>query len=156
MWKRRTEKAKELKVAIPDPCILSSAVDAITSKAIKGDPKRTFRIESAREEIGVDVATTTEAANKLALLVEGELEECVNSTWPTTPGVKSIKGTGKEGKGKDGKGKDVSKESCYYFNEAEDGCNRGQRCSRHHRKLNHEEKKCYVCESSKDMVGQRD
>jgi hypothetical protein len=151
LWKKRIERAKELKVAIPDPSNLLKALDAITSKAINGDSKRTFRIESAREEIGVDTITTTAAVNKLVLLVEGELEECANSSWTTVSEVRSIKG-----KGKDGKGKEARKEPCYYFNEAEDGCNRGQHCTRYHRKLNQDEKKCYVCGSSKHMAGECD
>ena len=79
------------------------------------------------------------AVNKLVLLVEGELEECTNSLRPTVPEAKSTKGTGK-----DRKGKAARKEPCYFFNETEDGCNRGQHCLKYHRKLIPEEKKCYV------------
>ena len=45
LWKRRIERAKELKVAIPDPSILLKALDAITSEEIKGD-----RIELKAQE----------------------------------------------------------------------------------------------------------
>ena len=92
-----------------------------------------------------------EAVNKLVSLVEGELEECTNSLKPTVPEVKSTKGTGK-----DGKGTEARKEPCYFFNETEDGSNRGQHCSRYHRKLNPEEKKCYVCGSTKHLVDKCD
>ena len=135
MWKRRIERAKELKVAIPDPCILSSALHAITFKAISKGTRRTFRINTAREALGVDVGTTEEAVSKITLLPEGELEESVSATWTTVgPKIKSMKGNpkgdkGKDGKGtkgdkgkggKDGKGKDKSKGPCYYFAETED------------------------------------
>ena len=82
-----------------------------------------------------------EAVNKLALLVEGELEECTNSSWLTVPEVKSTKSIGK-----DRKGKEARKEPCYFFNETEDGCNRGQHCSRYHRKLTQETKKAISVE----------
>ena len=125
------------------------ALDTITATVIKEDPRRTFRIESAREEIGIDTITTIEAVNKIALLIEGELEESTTSLKPTVPEVKSTKGKGKDGKGKEGKGKESWKEPCYFFNEAEDGCNKGQQCTRYHRKLNPDEKKCQACGSTK-------
>ena len=100
LWKRRIERAKELQVSIPDPSILLKAFDTITAKVIGDDPKRALRIESASVEIGIDTITTMEAVNKLALLVEGELEECTNSSWSTVPEVKSTKGTGKYGRRK--------------------------------------------------------
>ena len=65
--------------------------------------------------------------------------------------MKSTKGTGK-----DGKGKEARKEPCYFFNETEDGCNRGQHCSRYRRKVNPEEKKCHVCGSTKHLVDKCD
>ena len=102
MWKRRIERAKGLKISIPDPSILLKALDTITATVIKEDPRRAFRIESAREEIGIDTITTIEAVNKIALLIEGELEESTTSLKPTIPEVKSTKGKGKDGKGKEG------------------------------------------------------
>jgi hypothetical protein len=171
LWKRRIECAKELQVTIPDPCILLAALDAITSKAIQSDQRKVFRLNTAREAIGVDVSTTEEAVNKLTLLLGGELEESVASTWSTiTPKVKSIKGNpkgdkgkgGKDGKGetgksgKEGKGKDKSKDPCYFFTETEDGCNKGQLRTRYHRLLKPEEKRCYVCGSTKHMAGECD
>ena len=70
LWKRRIERANELKISIPDPSILLKALDKITATVIKEDPRRSFRIESAREEIGIDTTTTIEAVNKIALLIE--------------------------------------------------------------------------------------
>ena len=101
LWKRRIESAKELNISVPDPSILLKALNTITAKVIGEDPRRAFRIESAREEIGIDTITTIEAVNKLALLVEWELEESTTSLKPTVPEVKSTKGKGKKGKGKD-------------------------------------------------------
>ena len=65
--------------------------------------------------------------------------------------MKSTKGIGKHGKGREAR-----KEPCYFFNETEDGCNRGQHCSRYHRRLNPEEKKCHVCGSTKHLADKRD
>ena len=62
-WKRKIERAKELKISIPDPSVLLKAFDTITAKVIGDDPRRAFRIESARDEIGVDTVTTIEAVN---------------------------------------------------------------------------------------------
>ena len=94
---------------------------------------RSFRIESARESIKVDVVASFEAVEKLTLLLESELEEMMSTSWSTVgPMVKSMKGTpkggkgGKDGKnndskgkkGKDGKGKEKGKgEPCYFFTE---------------------------------------
>ena len=47
--KRSIERAKELKVTIPDPCILLCALDAITGKAIQGDARKVFRLEKQSE-----------------------------------------------------------------------------------------------------------
>ena len=40
MWKRRIERARELKLTIPDPCILLSALDAVSFNAIKEGHKK--------------------------------------------------------------------------------------------------------------------
>jgi hypothetical protein len=148
MWKRRIERARELEVTIPDPSILLSALDAVTEKSMKKDPRRLFRVESTRQSIKVDVVTTLEAVEQLSIVLEGELEQCVSTQWTKdAPKVNSINGNpkgkgktgkdgkGKDGKGKDGKGKDKGKEPCYYFTETEEGCNKGQHCQRHHRML---------------------
>ena len=83
MRKGRIERAKELKASIPDPCILLSALDTITYNAVSKDPRRMFRVNAAREAIAVDTSTTEEAVNQIALLIEGELEDCVTATWTT-------------------------------------------------------------------------
>ena len=44
------------------------------------------------------------------------------------------------------------KEPCHFFTETEDGCNKGQHCTRSHRILKLEEKRCYVCGSTKHMA----
>ena len=60
LWKRRIERAKELHLMIPDPAVLLSSLDTITDKVIGKDARRKFRIESARENIKVDVVTSKE------------------------------------------------------------------------------------------------
>ena len=70
--------------------------------------------------------TSKEAVEKLSLILEGELEQSVSSTWTTiTPKVKTVlsdpKGKGKDGKGKDGKGKD---------GKGNDGTGKGKRWQR--------------------------
>ena len=52
-------------MTIPDPSILLSALDAITEKSMEKDQRRLFRVESARQDIKVDVVTTLEAVEKL-------------------------------------------------------------------------------------------
>ena len=51
MWKRRIERAKELKLVIPDPSVLLAALDSMTEKIVKKDPRKSFRVESLREHI---------------------------------------------------------------------------------------------------------
>ena len=106
-WKRKFERAQELKLVIPDPSVLLSRLDMTTDKVIKRDQRRCFRIDCAREAIKVDVVTSFEAVEKLALLLESELEEMVSTSWSTVgPKVKSMKGTPKGKNGKDGKNND--------------------------------------------------
>ena len=147
LWKRRIERAKELDLSIPDPCILLSALDTITFNAVKKDPRRLLRLNSARESIGADVTTTEEVVNSMTTLLEAELEESVAASWSTiTAKIKSVKGTpkghkgkggtkgngkGDEGNGKGEKGKRELKETCWFFTESEDGCNKGQHCARY-------------------------
>ena len=51
-------------------------------------------MESAREAIKVDKITKFEAVEKLALLLESELEEMVSTSWSTVgPKVKSTEWT---------------------------------------------------------------
>ena len=60
-WKRKSERAMELKVIIPDPSIMLSALDIMAEKVLKKDPRRSFRMENIRDEINVDFIPTYEA-----------------------------------------------------------------------------------------------
>ena len=42
MWKRRIERAKELKASIPDPGILLNTLDTFTYNAVHKDHRRAF------------------------------------------------------------------------------------------------------------------
>ena len=112
MWKRRIERAKELKASIPDPCILLNALDTITYNAVHKDPRRAFRVKAAREALAVDTITTEEAVSQIALLIEGEIEDSITGTWTQVgPKIKSMKGNPKGDKGKDGKGKETKEKA---------------------------------------------
>jgi hypothetical protein len=52
-----------------------SALDAVTEKALKKDQRRTFRLESIRDEIKVDLLPTYKAVEQLTTFIEAELEE---------------------------------------------------------------------------------
>ena len=47
--KRKIERARELKLIVPDPFVLLSGLDTMTEKVVKRDQKRSFRSEGARE-----------------------------------------------------------------------------------------------------------
>jgi hypothetical protein len=64
MWKRRIERARELKLTIPDPCVLLGALGNITFNAVKKDAIKMFRINSAREAIGADITPTNEVVDQ--------------------------------------------------------------------------------------------
>jgi hypothetical protein len=70
---------------------------------MKKDHRRQFRVESARSNIKVDIVTTLEAVEQLALILEGELEQSVSTKWTQeNPKINSINGTPKgKGKGRD-------------------------------------------------------
>ena len=175
-WKRRIERAKELKVVIPDPSVMLSALDSMTEKVVKKDSRRAFRLESMREQLKVDLLPTYENVESLTTLIEAELEDNLNLNPTGTPKVKTLntnderKGKGKDGtKGKKGedpkgsKGKDESKdkgkkgksEPCRYFS-LEEGCRFGQQCKAYHRLLKPEEGKCYICGSTKHQAQECD
>ena len=40
---------------IPDPTVLIAALDQITEKALQKDTRRKFRIDSARQELKVEI-----------------------------------------------------------------------------------------------------
>ena len=72
----------------------------MTEKVTKQDQRRSVRVERAREAIKVGVVTIYEVVERLALLLESELEELVSTSWSTVgPKVKLVKGTPKGGKG---------------------------------------------------------
>ena len=95
-WKRRIERAKELKLIIPDPSIMLTALDTIAEKVLKKDQRRTFRMENIRDEIKVDILPTYEAVEQLTKVIEAELEEAVNVTTTTNspPKVKTMQAKG--------------------------------------------------------------
>ena len=171
-WKRRLERARELKLVIPDPAILLAAIDGMTEKVIKKDQRKVFRMETLREKNKVDIIPTYKAVEDLTTFIEAELEESLNTTSAcASPKVKSIftdkpggkgkgsdeqKGSkgeykgfkGKGGDAKGGKGKKGKGEPCAYFL-SEEGCRFGQTCKGYHRTLKPEEGKCYTCGSVK-------
>jgi len=173
-WKRRIERARELKLVIPDPSVLLAALDSMTEKIVKKDPRKSFRVESLREQIKVDILPTYKAVESLTTFIEAELEEAVTTTM--NPKVKSInpkddrkgkgsddhkgsgKGDSKGSKGKDdakGKGKKGKTEPCKYF-ASEEGCRFGQTCKSYHRTLKPDEGKCYICGSTKHQAHECD
>ena len=80
LWKRKIERAKELEAIIPDPTVRLAALDQITEKALIKDTRRKFRINSARETLKVDVQTTYESVEKIATIIEGELDDMVTQS----------------------------------------------------------------------------
>ena len=71
-----------------------------SEKVIKRNQRRSFSVKSARAAIRVDVVTSYEAAERLAILLESELGELASTSWSTAaPKVKAVKGTPKGGKG---------------------------------------------------------
>ena len=70
---------------------------------------------------------------------------------------------GKDGKNNDGKGKSEKDgkgrgkvEPCYFLTETDEGCNKGQQRTRYHRMLKPDEKKCYVCGSTRRVANECD
>jgi hypothetical protein len=180
-WQRRLQRAKELKLNIPDASILLASVDKITEKAIKKDPRKMFRLETIREQLKVDIIPTESTVEDLSKFVQAELEEAISAQLD--PKVKSISATdpkekakdetgwtrkgnskGKNQRGKDdqkgkddakGKGKKGKSEPCKWFS-LEEGCKFGQQCRAYHRLLKPEERKCYICGSEKHQASECD
>ena len=50
-------------------------MDIIIDKLMKKNPRRTFRIENARDQIKVDLFPSFDSVDKLSTLLESELEE---------------------------------------------------------------------------------
>ena len=115
-------RAKELKLSTPDASILLSSVDRITEKSIKKDTRKSFRLETLREQLKVDIIPTKESVENLSKFIQAELEDAINTQLDpkikalNIPDQKGAKGKDEAGrtvkgspKGKTGKGKDDAK-----------------------------------------------
>ena len=58
-------------------------MDVIAEKVMKKDTRRICRMENARDQIKVDLTPSFDAAEKLSVLLESELEEAVATSWTT-------------------------------------------------------------------------
>ena len=71
-WKRKIERARELKLVVPDPSVLLAALDTLTltEKVLRKDQRKNFRIESVREQIKVDILPTFKAVEDVTTFIE--------------------------------------------------------------------------------------
>jgi hypothetical protein len=73
--KRRIERAKELKLVIPDPSIMLAALDVFSEKVLKNIIEEVFEWKNIRGEIKVAIVPTYEAVEKLTKVIEAELKK---------------------------------------------------------------------------------
>ena len=77
---RRKERAKELKLVLPDPSILLKAVMKVVAKPITSSPEVAFRVQSARYQLGVDVMPTEERVMMMHKILQAELQQVALTT----------------------------------------------------------------------------
>ena len=105
-WKRYLRRAQELKIATPDATLLVGALEKYVGVIVKASPQTSFRLNSARAGLRVDVAPVVDSVLQFADVVLAEAEAGFHSTAQGTAAkvTDKPKDFGKGGgKGKEGR-----------------------------------------------------
>ena len=164
-WKRALKRADELKVVTPDPTLLIGALDKMSSLVMKSSAQATFRLNTTRAALMVDVSPTlggvmTYADSVLAeaegmhyggMQLSGSTVKVKAMDGPATEKSQNSAGTERKGEGKGKTGEKGSKDrpACKFFG-TEDGCKKGADCTYAHDWNSIDSKgRCWTCSSTK-------
>jgi hypothetical protein len=158
-WRRKTLRAKELKLYLPDPSIQYKALLVAVEKIRSEDLQ--LKIRLMKFEMKLETSANFASVEKFSQFLEAELQtlsysngvtekpEKTAGTTPTTKALHERKGgekgekTGEKGSRKQGSGSSW-KEPCRFWGE-ERGCMWGKQCNGYHSRPSPEQ--CTVCGS---------
>ena len=127
LWKRQWLRTKELGASLPDPTLLTNALDGTMKKMLQSDEQAAFRVNTYRMQHSVDVRPTQEGVQHFyeVLLAEAEMlvgAVAVDKKSEGDPAVKAIQGptTPQRQEG-------ASTPVCEWWG-SEGGCRRGKAC----------------------------
>ena len=155
-WKRYLRRAQELKIATPDATLLVGALEKYVGVIVKASPQTSFRLNSARAGLRIDVAPVVDSVLQFADVVLAEAEAGFHSTAQGTAAkVKAMvagnggspdKTSGKGGgKSKDGGGKDAATAPVCRFFLTDGGCKKGADCTYKHEFDGDKRGRCWNC-----------
>ena len=143
-WKRYLRRAQKLKIATPDATLLVGALEKYVGVIVKASPQTSFRLNSARAGLRIDVAPVVDSVLQFADVVLAEAEAGFHSTAQGT--AAKVKDFGKGGgKGKDGGGKDAATAPTCRFFLTDSGCKKGAGCTYRHEFDRDKRGRCWNC-----------
>ena len=158
-WRRYIERAESMRVSIPDPSILLSAVELIVKRVMESFPEVKFRAALMKNELQLQANPTLEGILRYHTHVLAELQMVAPAQVASSATtLKAIEGAG-AGTGESSsptrsptrKGADFNggKVPCKYFL-SKSGCSRGANCKYSHVFDSKEDKKtrCWECGST--------
>jgi hypothetical protein len=165
----------ELGISIPDPMVLSGALQKATDGLSMKSPQVAYRLNMVRQQLGVDVKPTFQAIWGFSEHVQAEAEELMiglggdgGSGGSSSKGgtskvsIKSLQeptvssGSAKGGSGGEG-GKPsgltsnvnaaavTSKHPCRFWGVKDDGCHKADQCKFVHSMLSSKDGRCFAC-----------
>ena len=135
-WRRRTVRAKELNLVLPDPSLMVKTLEKAISQI--ADSQVNLKLNLQRIELELEINPTYASVNAFAKFIEAELQAMsyatTSQTAPAT--VKALNAptwTAGAGKGteKGGEGTRSWKEPCWFF-DTKSGCRFGKQCHGFH------------------------
>ena len=160
-WFRHLERAKTMKISVPDSSLLLDSLDKSLTTILQGNPSMNFRMHSVRMQLQLDTRPLQDTVEEYARIVLSELEllavavpenaskrQKVAALGAETP--QKGKGTGKQpGAGKptdaqggEGKGSGGVKKPCTGW-VTDKGCKFGKSCTFSH--AAERSGKCWAC-----------
>ena len=96
LWERHYGRAGELGATLPDPTLMTGALDKIMSKLLQTNPQPTFRLNAFRMQAKADTSPSIETVQQLHQMLLAEvalgLGNCSDQSTksPRTPAVKAL------------------------------------------------------------------
>ena len=155
LWKRKANRAAELCTQLPDPLLMTRALDGIAKPILDGFPQAAFRISTFRMNQALDVRPTVETVWLFFDLLLAEAEVAVHSglgsstgepKTPPRPTVKAMQSTPSTGATHETSPK--TPWPCKFWM-SDGGCKQGQRCRWPHSWEGHDKtSRCWNCSSN--------
>ena len=147
LWKRQSQRAKELRAAMPDPILQVQALTTIMEEVLAKEPRSAFRVNAHRMTNGIDVAPSEHDIDLFYDLLMAEAEyltasamgdmATTDSTTASKPQVKAVTTT---------PSKSRETQPCKFWGH-EGGCKAGRNCKYLHdwQGLDDRSERCWNC-----------